>query len=138
MFQPRQIESEPSWLDEDGIKIYTISAVNKPINRAAFMPRLAEVKQTKSVHWPTTPAFVIFHEGASCQYLVLAWWGNDNELFTSVSVNTSSGWVEDPAQYSFCLWDLEVFWCERNYFIESIYCSSPDIGAYRNRRVGCG
>lgn len=135
MFQPRKIESEPAWRDEDGVKIYTISALNRPVNQEAYLPRLAEVKASKAVDWAATPAFVIFHDGASCQFLVLAWWGNDNELFTSVSVNTPAGWVEDPAQYSFCLWDLEVFWHERNFFIESIYCATPDLNAYRGRRM---
>lgn len=135
MFQPRKIESEPAWLDGDGVKIYTISALNRPVNQQAYLPRLAEVKASKAVDWAATPAFVIFHDGASCQFLVLAWWGNDNELFTSVSVNTPAGWVEDPAQYSFCLWDLEVFWHERNFFIESIYCAKPDLNAYRDLRM---
>lgn len=36
-------------------------------------------------------------------YLVLAWWDNNNELFTSVFVRTPQGWVEDQARYSFCL-----------------------------------
>lgn len=136
MYQPRKIESDPSWLDEDGVKIYTISARNQDVNQAAYLPRLAAVKRSKSVEWPNIPAFAIFHDGAACQYLVLAWWGNDNELFTSVSVKTASGWVEDPSRYSFCLWDLEVFWHERNYFIQQVYCSSPDLKGYRAKRLG--
>lgn len=135
MFQSRQIESDPSWLDGDGVKIYTTSALNKPVSHEGYLPRLVEVKASKALDWAATPAFVIFHDGASCQYLVLAWWGNDNELFTSVSVNTPTSWVEDPAQYSFCLWDLEVFWHERNFFIESIYCAKPDLQAYRELRI---
>lgn len=138
MYQPRKIESGPSWQDEDGIKIYTISAQNKPVNQAAYLPRLAEVKRGKFVGWPITPAFVLFHDGATLQYLVLAWWGNENELFTSVSVNTVSGWVEDPSQYSFCLWDLEVFWHERNAFVEQFYCSDPNLNGYRAKRLNCG
>lgn len=137
MYQTRKIESDPSWQDEDGIKIYTISAQNRPVDHNAYLPRLAAVKQDKSVDWPSVPAFVIFHDGASCQYLVLAWWGNGNELFTSVSVNTASGWVEDPSQYSFCLWDLEVFWHERNCFVDQVYCSKPSLSGYRAMRLGC-
>jgi len=66
---------------------------------------------------------------------VLAWWGNDNELFTSVSVKTALDWVEDSSRFSFCLWDLEVIWHERNYFIEFIYCSNPDLETYRTKRL---
>ncbi len=136
MYSPRHIESDPAWRDEDGIKIYTISARQQAVSHAAYLPRLASVKAGKSVDWATTPAFVIFHDGASSRYLVLAWWGNDNELFTSVSVNTPDGWVEDPGRYSFCVWDLEVFWFERNGYVETILCARPDIDLYRNRRMG--
>lgn len=134
MYRPRKIESDPSWQDEDGIKIYTISAQNRPVSHAAYLARLAAAKQGKSVTWSSIPAFVIFHDGSSHQYLILAWWGNDNELFTSVSVSTPSGWVEDSSQYSFCLWDLEVFWRERNYFIDQVYCSRPSLSGYRSKR----
>ena len=106
MFQPRKIESNPSWQDEDGVKIYTISTKNRPVSHAEYLPRLAAVKQARAIDWPCVPAFAIFHDGENFRYLVVAWWGNDNELFTSVSVNTPSGWIEDPSQYSFCVWDL--------------------------------
>ncbi len=86
--------------------------------------------------WSSTPAFVLFHEGASAAYLVLAWWGNDNELFTSFSVKTATGWVEDATLFSFCVWDIEVFWHERNYFIECLYCPEPSIEKYRAMRFG--
>ena len=59
---------------------------------------------------------------------------NDNELFTSVSVNTESGWVEDGSRYSFCVYDLEVFWQERNYFIQFLDCPLPDLDRYRAAR----
>ena len=138
MYRPRKIESNPSWQEEDGIKLYTISATNSAVEHAGYLPRLAEVKRAKLDDWSTVPAFAIFHDGASCQYLVLAWWGNDNELFTSVSVKTSAGWIEDPSRYSFCLWDLEVFWHERDFFIEHLYCSNPSLSAYRARRFAGG
>lgn len=134
MFQPRTIESCPTWLDADGIKIYTISARNQPVDQAPYLERLAVVKNLRTVTWASTPAFAIFHDGASLGYLVLAWWGNDNELFTSVSVQTGSGWVEDASRYSFCLYDLEVFWHERNCFIQCIDCAAPDLERYRAMR----
>ena len=138
MFQPRTIEGQPNWSEPDGIKVYTISAHGRPVSQVAYFARLAEVKKLKAVAWSSTPAFVLFHDGASAAYLVLAWWGNDNELFTSVSVKTESGWVEDPVRFSFCLWDLEVFWHERNYFIECIYCSKPSLETYRAKMFGRG
>ena len=138
MFCPRKTESHPDWSDPDGIKIYTISAQNRVVDQAPYFAQLAEVKKRKPVAWEETPAFAIFHDGTAMAYLVLAWWGNDNELFTSVSVQTASGWFEDPAKYSFCVYDLEVFWHERNYFIEFVYCANPSLEAYRARRFGHG
>ncbi|THF64658.1 hypothetical protein E6C76_11425 [Pseudothauera nasutitermitis] len=134
-FLPRRTESYPDWLDTDGIKIYTISAHGDDVDQAPYLSRLAEVKQARNKPWGITPAFAIFHDGASARYLVLAWWGNDNELFTSVSVQTPDGWVEDPERYSFCLWDLEVIWHERNSFVRHCYCPTPDIEAYRQSRL---
>jgi hypothetical protein len=105
MYQVRRIENSPRWSDSDGIKIYTILARNQPVDYAPYLVRLADVKRQKNVAWATTSAFVVFHDGATLPYLVLAWWGNDNELFTSVSVKTTSGWVEDASLYSFCVYD---------------------------------
>ena len=136
MFQPRRTESQPGWLDPDGIKIYTISACDQPVEQAPYLARLADSKAQKPVDWAHVPAFAIFHDGATMRYLVLAWWGNDNELFTSVSVQTASGWMEDPARYSFCVYDLEVIWQERNHFVESIDCAEPSLADYRVRRLG--
>lgn len=138
MFHPRKIESLPQWSDPDGIKIYTISAQDEPVNQAPYLARLSEVKKSRAVAWASTPAFVIFHDGANMAYLVLAWWGNDNELFTSVSVKTASGWIEDSGQYSFCVYDLEVFWAERNFFVEQVYCPQPSLAGYRAKRLRHG
>ncbi|KAA9129634.1 hypothetical protein F3N42_14820 [Marinihelvus fidelis] len=135
MFHPRAIESAPGWCDEDGIKLYTISASGAAVDPAPYRERLSEIKAARDIDWPATAAFAIFHEGASCAYLVLAWWGNDNELFTSVSVQTPNGWIEDPSRFSFCLWDLEVFWFERNGYIEHLYCEQPDLRAWRADRL---
>jgi len=66
---------------------------------------------------------------------VLAWCANDNELFTSVSARFSGGWIEDPRRYSFWLWDLEVFWFERNRYVELVYRAAPDLDAYRAARL---
>ncbi|MHA6204121.1 hypothetical protein ACXU4B_06855 [Dyella soli] len=136
MFKPRKIESRTDWVDPDGIKIYTISAFDQPVDIEAYAARLQEAKRTRQVDWRATPAFAICHDGASARYLVLAWWGNDNEMFTSVSVQMASAtaWVEDPGRFSFCLWDLEVMWHERNMFVELMYGATPSLEAYRAGR----
>lgn len=134
MFISRKIESKPGWLDPDGIKIYTVSVNESAVDQSQFIDRLNTVKASKNCSWPSTPAFTIFHEGESFLYLILAWWGNDNELFTSVSVLTDEGWVEDPSKFSFCVYDLEVFWIERNIYIGTVYCANSSIQQYRARR----
>lgn len=138
VYEPRRIESALAWQDPDGIKVYTISASGRPVDQALYFSRLAAVKKQKAVAWQCTPAFAIFHDGESMAYLVLAWWGNGNELFTAVSVRTPSGWVEDSAKYSFCLYDLEVMWHERNYFIQCMCGAAPSLERYRAMRFHHG
>lgn len=133
MFVPRTIRSSSDWLDADGAKIYTIAKHDGPVAQAPFHERLAHVKASRSLPWPQTAHFAIFHEGTS-PYLVLCWWGNDNELFTSVSVLTQEGWAERPDLYSFCLYDMEVMWEERNAYIDTVDCADPSLQSYRLRR----
>ena len=130
-FASRCIRTSQRWLDPDGAKVYTIAVDDSPVDHAWFSGRLVEIKLSRKVTWSTTPHFAIFHRGMSHLYLVLAWWGNDNELFTSVSVATAAGWLEQPDQYSFCLYDLEVFWAEREAYIDAMCRPCPDIGRYR-------
>ncbi|OOG41440.1 hypothetical protein [Rhodanobacter sp. C05] len=134
MFRPRTIRGPLEWKDADGGKIYTISASGLPVDQAFFLDRLKAVKQVRDLHWHTTPHFAIFHQGASFPYLILAWWGNDNELFNSVSVLSEQGWVEQPQKYSFCVYDLEVFWAERNIFVDTVYCPAPSLERYQATR----
>ncbi|MEL7086335.1 MAG: hypothetical protein AAGE92_08090 [Cyanobacteria bacterium P01_G01_bin.4] len=135
MFKPRRIETSPDWLDPDGIKLYTVSASGDDVAQSPYLSQLQYVKSQKRIDWPQTPAFVVFHDGTNAGYLVLAWWENDNELFTSVSVRESSSWVVDSDKYSFCLWDLEILWAERNIYIETMYSGSTDLDAYRRQRL---
>lgn len=60
--------------------------------------------------------------------------GNDNVLFTVVSVLIDDEWIEDSKQFSFCLWGLEIMWYERNEYIEDIYCTNPNLSRYRKER----
>lgn len=123
----------PKYIDSDSIKIYGISVENEPVDETAFVERIQYVKQSRAIDWPNTPAFVIFHNGATQLYLVLCWWGNDNELFTSVSVLVDGVWQEDPTQYSFCLYDMQLMWAERNIYIETMDCESPSLMTYQQR-----
>ena len=135
MFEQRKVESSSEWLDADCIKIYTVTSNKTAVDQMPFRQRLEHVKSSRNLDWPITPAFALFHEGENFLYLVFAWWGNENELFTSVSVLTESGWIEDREKYSFCLYDLEIFWFERNTFITTMYGGSSCIESYRKQRI---
>lgn len=135
MYQPRKTWPLNNCADPQQIKLYAISASGEPVAPQPFLARLAKVKAERALDWESLPAFAIFHHGASMLYLVLCWWGNDNELFQSVSVLTAQGWVEDAQRYSFCLYDLEVIWFERQAFIQHLYCPHPDLAAYRAARL---
>lgn len=134
MYKPRMIENRAENLDSSGIKIYTVSAHNQPVKQEKYLPRLQQVKKARAINWEATPAFAIFHDGLHCEYLVLLWWANDNELFTSVSVKLENEWIEDPEKYSFCLYDLEIMWAERNIFIKTMDCQSPSLKEYQGTR----
>lgn len=134
MYRPRPIASLPAKTDADGIKLYTIAPEGKAVDASRYLPRLRAMKQARPVAWRDTPAFAICHEGASARYLVLGWWGNSNEMFIAVAAEDASGWVEDLSRYSFCLWDMEVMWHERNAFVERMYGTEPSLDAYRADR----
>lgn len=134
MFKPRKIVSDKNWRDKDGIKLYSISVDDAPVEPESYQERLEQVKVERNIIWRQTAAFAIFHHGESFQYLVLVWWGNDNELFTSVSVRQDDNWQEDASKFSFCLYDMEVMWRERNIYIETIDCAKPSLEAYRQAR----
>lgn len=138
MFRPRTICGSHDWTDADGGKIYTISVSDQTVDQLPFLQRLSAVKQARPLDWSATPHFAIFHQGESFPYLILAWWGNDNELFSSVSVLIGQNWIEQPEKYSFCVYDLEIFWAERNIFVETLYCRTPSLERYRaTRKSAC-
>lgn len=131
MFSPRLTTALRDSHNPRNLKRYTISASGKPVDSLPYQKQLDKVASGLGLDWDCTAAFVIFHEGTSLRYLVLAWWGNDNELFNSVSVEDDGQWIEDNRKFSFCLWDLEVIWHERNSYIQHMYSGNPDIEAYR-------
>ncbi len=134
MFKSRLIQQHINWLDDTGVKIYSISATNQPVDQTEYLPMLAKAKAAIDINWETTPSFAIFHDGAQYPYLILCWWQNDNELFNRVFVKDTQAWSQASDKYSFCLYDLEVIWIERNIFIDTIDNASPSLQDYQNTR----
>ena len=135
MYSPRLIRNAQTPSDSDGLKLYTISAHDTPLDERPFYEEMLRLKGLCAVDWARTAAFAIFHEGASALYLVLAWWGNENELFSRVSVRESAAWDAEPNRYSFCLWDMEIMWFERQSFIRHLYSGDPNLANYRKDRI---
>ena len=131
MFRHRHIQHLPGGTDPDGVKLYTITPADTRVDTDVYLPRLAAMKRARPVAWRETPAFAICHDGATARYLTLGWWGDDNEMFVAVAARTGEAWVEDPGRYSFCLWDMEVMWHERNAFVRHMYGARADLDAYR-------
>jgi hypothetical protein len=70
--------------------------------------------------------------GEDALYVVLMWWDNRNEMITRVFVRDDSGgapgaWIAGDGRYSFCVWDLEVMWREREAYVRHVL--SPERGA---------
>jgi hypothetical protein len=56
-------------------------------------------------------------------------------MFIAVAADDGTGWVEDMSRYSFCLWDMEVMWHERNAFVQNMYGTVASLEAYRADRL---
>lgn len=62
--------------------------------------------------------FLISHQGLGVDYLILAWWSNENELPIRTWVRSSGErWRPAVEGESVCVWDLEVVWEERQAWI---------------------
>lgn len=134
MFAERFMQARPDWSQPDSIKRYCLSAHGQCPHPAPFEQHLNHMLAcAAAIDWAATPAFAIFHAGSGCHYLVLAWWGNGNELFVRVAVQENGGWVEDPARYSFCVHDLEIIWGERQLFVAAQRAGGFDLTLWRQQ-----
>ena len=122
------------------LKLYRIEATKGNTSRAwekydqgieTLVPESLARKPLKDPSCPRV-GFIICHEGRSIGYLVLCVWGNDNELFTDVRVWLNGVWTVS-SDYSFCLYDMEVMWFERNAFIETLYSGETNRELYLSK-----
>ena len=63
---------------------------------------------------------LITHQGNGADYVVVAWWDRENELPIRVIVNDGNGWRAATGTESVCVWDLEVFWHERQAYVATV------------------
>ncbi len=65
--------------------------------------------------------FVIEHLATPVDYLVLCWWQNKNEIITRIYIRgAGAAWRPTDGNESFCVWDLDIMWFERNAFIRTM------------------
>ena len=109
---------------DHALKIYSIHYGDEPFNRGRFDGAWALVSSALP---PSDLAagcpgagFVILHQGATGDYLVLCWWDNENELPTRVFVSGDDGWRPATDGESFCVWDLRVIWAEREAYVATV------------------
>jgi len=77
--------------------------------------------------------FLIAHQGRTGDYVVLCWWDRENELPVRVWVRSSreEPWHLAQNSESFCVWDLEIMWAERNAWVQTMLAAGgSDAGAY--------
>lgn len=107
------------------LKVYDINCPNTPADPADYQGALnllaALLPQPPVTRNRIGMGFIIAHPGAKMRYLVGCWWDNQNELVTRVFVCPPGGeWQPAGDAYSFCVWDLEVMWFERNRWVDYV------------------
>ncbi|HSM18203.1 MAG TPA: hypothetical protein VK845_14555 [Gemmatimonadales bacterium] len=133
-------------LSPDGwrLKLYSISFDGSAVDWADFDGGLALVRAVLPA--PATEqgrpgvGFVIAHHGEGIDYIVVSWWDRENELPTRVFARSASdrtGWRPAADGESFCVWDLEVIWAERDAYISTFLSGDvPDVAGYLARHIG--
>ncbi|MFW9855491.1 MAG: hypothetical protein ACFFFG_10545 [Candidatus Thorarchaeota archaeon] len=106
------------------IKTYSVLYGSKPIQWDLFEKgiELASNFLPSSPLAPGRPGlgFLIVHQGLTGNYVVLCWWDRENELPTKVFIHNGNEWQQAQAEESFCVWDLEIFWHEREAYVSTI------------------
>ncbi len=144
-YRPRSIRFH-QLLSLDGwrLKLYSISFDGSDVDWTEFEGGLALVRS--SLPAPAIDegrpgvGFVIAHHGEGIDYTVVSWWDRENELPTRVfarSVDDGKGWRPAAGGESFCVWDLEVIWAERDAYISTFLSSEvSDVAGYLARHIG--
>jgi len=143
-FSPRLVRFHQI-LEGEGwrLKLYSISHDGSEIDWARFSPGLSLARaELPAAEAPGRPGlgFVIVHQGLTGDYVVASWWDHENELPTRVFLRSDAaerGWRAAGARESFCVWDLEIMWAERQaYVATALATAGPDLEGYLARRHG--
>lgn len=127
-YAPRLIHPD-GLLETDGwrLKGYAITLPDAEVDASAFTSGVALAIESlpEPAQAPGRPGIgiVIAHEGRGARYVVLAWWDRENELPVRVFVapdDEGGEWRPARDGESFCVWDLQVLWFEREAYVETM------------------
>ena len=111
------------------LKSYSISYDGSPADWSQF--ELGIALACESLPQPAVTAerpglgVVIAHAGRDALYVVLGWWDRENELPVRVFIayrddGDALVWRGARDGESFCVWDLEVLWFEREAYVSTL------------------
>lgn len=139
-FRPRVITALPA-VDVDGfhLKRYAVAPAGSAFDETRFSGAVdgltASLPQVDIARGCPGAGFLILHQGVTGDYAILSWWDRENELPTHVWIRQGQVWAPARDAESFCVWDLELIWFERNAWIETVLSGmSLDDGLARYRR----
>ncbi len=127
-YEPRPIHPD-GLLETNGwrLKCYAVTVPDAEVDPSAFTTgvELAINSLPQPARATGRPALgiLIAHEGRGARYVVLAWWDRENELPVRVFVapaDEGGAWRPARDGESFCVWDLQVLWFEREAYVETM------------------
>lgn len=126
------------------LKLYSITHDDAPAALAGFEEGIALAAAALPLPAATAErpgaGFVVAHEGRGARYVVLGWWDRENELPLRVWVRPAGAegeWRPAEGGESFCVWDLQVLWFEREAYVATVLtegCPDP-VRAYLGRHL---
>ena len=109
------------------IKTYRITYGPAPFDEHRFAPgaalALAALPAPAVTPERAGVGFLIAHQGRGTDYLVLGWWDRENELPLRIWLGdrpAEAAWRPARGAESFCVWDLQVLWHEREAYVGTV------------------
>ncbi|BAK75998.1 hypothetical protein NH8B_1172 [Pseudogulbenkiania sp. NH8B] len=134
-YQPRPLAARGVLAAPGGwrLKLYDIAYDSLPLDEARFAAgvdgALAGLPQPALTAQRPGVGALIRHAGRGMDYLVLVYWDNENECLIRVWVRDENGWRTARAE-SFCVWDMQVIWHEREACVRHLLSDAPDMDGY--------
>ncbi len=126
------------------LKLYSIRHGAGPVDWDFFAPGIAlaeaALPQPAAAEGRPGVGFLIVHQGRTGNYVVLGWWDRENELPLRIFVHPGVPggiWRRNEGSESICVWDLEIIWAERGFYVETMLVSTGEsVPEYLSRHAG--